>query len=110
MSRITRSVLTGLAGAALVAAASSGLAQSGNEWLHYGNDQANTRYSPLRQINAGTGGESALEPTMTIHPASEVRSGAFGVLKVTLRPGSYDWEFVPIGGSSFRDSGTASCH
>jgi hypothetical protein len=31
------------------------------------------------------------------------------VLKLTLRPGAYDWQFLPVAGSSFTDSGTASC-
>ena len=37
-------------------------------------------------------------------------SSAFGVLKLTLHPSSYDFRFVPIAGQSFADSGTASCH
>jgi hypothetical protein len=32
-----------------------------------------------------------------------------GVLKLTLHPASYDWEFVPIAGQAFTDTGTASC-
>jgi PQQ-dependent dehydrogenase (methanol/ethanol family) len=53
MSRIIRNVLTGIAGAALAAAASSAVAQAGNEWPHYGGDQSNTRFSTLKQINTG---------------------------------------------------------
>ncbi len=34
----------------------------------------------------------------------------FGVLKLTLHPGSYDWTFVPVAGATFTDSGTAACH
>src|SRR5712691_3054748 len=45
MHRVLRTVLTGLACATLVATASSALAQTGGEWLYYGGDQANTRYS-----------------------------------------------------------------
>jgi PQQ-dependent dehydrogenase (methanol/ethanol family) len=48
-----RSLVTGLVGATLAAAASSAMAQAGNEWLHYGGDQSNTRYSSLSQINTG---------------------------------------------------------
>ena len=34
------------------------------------------------------------------HPNSEVRNDdTFGVLKVTLRNGSYDWEFLPEAGN-----------
>jgi len=34
----------------------------------------------------------------------------FGVLKVTLHPTSYDWQFVPQAGQTFTDSGTTACH
>ncbi len=33
-----------------------------------------------------------------------------GVLKLTLHANSYDWEFVPIAGGSFTDSGTSLTH
>ena len=64
----------------------------------------------IREFNAGTGGESAMLPTVAIHPNSEVRSDAFGVLKLTLKADSYDWAFVPVAGASFSDSGSGSCH
>jgi chitodextrinase len=32
------------------------------------------------------------------------------VLKLTLHPTSYDWQFQPEAGQSFTDSGTESCH
>jgi acid phosphatase type 7 len=35
---------------------------------------------------------------------------AFGVLKLTLKPGSYEWQFIPEAGKSFTDSGTGICH
>jgi acid phosphatase type 7 len=37
-------------------------------------------------------------------------ASAFGVLKLTLKPGSYAWKFVPQVGKSFTDSGTDGCH
>jgi len=44
-------------------------------------------------------------------PNSEVRSNtAFGVLKLTLYKCGYDWEFVPVAGKQFTDSGPATCH
>ena len=64
----------------------------------------------MRSFVVGTGGKSfyAFEK---IHPTSEVRNGStFGVLKLTLHPKSYDWEFVPAEGGTFRDAGSASCH
>ncbi|MBK8046349.1 MAG: hypothetical protein IPK16_03980 [Anaerolineales bacterium] len=36
-------------------------------------------------------------------------SDTWGVIKMTLHEGSYDWEFVPIPGQTWTDSGTANC-
>jgi hypothetical protein len=36
-------------------------------------------------------------------------SASFGVLKLVLRSGGYDWSFVPATGS-FADSGSGTCH
>ena len=63
----------------------------------------------IREFNIGTGGESVAMPTV-IAPNSEVRGAEFGVLKLTLRPGDYDWEFVPVQGAIFTDSGSGTCH
>ena len=64
----------------------------------------------LRQITVGTGGNS-LYSFGTIHPNSEVRSNSTnGVLKLTLSPTSYVWEFIPVLGGAFTDSGTGVCH
>jgi hypothetical protein len=64
----------------------------------------------VRQFIVGTGGrsQSALAPTPPT--GSEQRnSGAFGVLKLTLHPTSYDWQFVPEPGKSFTDTGSQAC-
>lgn len=63
----------------------------------------------IRTFVVGTGGES-LVPPVVISPHSEVRGVAFGVLRMTLDPTSYDWEFIPIAGQTFRDSGSGTCH
>jgi hypothetical protein len=64
----------------------------------------------IRQFTVGTGGRG-LYSIGTVKPNSEVRNNrTFGVLKLTLGATSYAWEFVPVAGSSFTDSGTASCH
>jgi hypothetical protein len=64
----------------------------------------------IRQFTVGTGGDShAL--IKTVQPNSEVReTDTFGVLQLTLKPTSYDWQFIPVAGSSFVDSGTGTCH
>jgi hypothetical protein len=63
----------------------------------------------IREFVAGTGGAS-LYPFSTIQPNSQVRNNTtWGVLKLTLHATSYDWQFVPIAGQSFTDSGSANC-
>lgn len=64
----------------------------------------------IRQFVVGTGGTSTYDFT-TVQPNSEVRSARNpGVLKLTLRHDGYSWEFIPIEGKSFTDSGEGSCH
>jgi len=64
----------------------------------------------IREFVVGTGGASDYTFNTAL-PNSEVRhTGTFGVLKLTLHATSYDWQFVPIAGGSFTDSGTGSCH
>jgi hypothetical protein len=68
------------------------------------------RAGGLRQFVVGTGGRS-LRPVVRRTPGSEVReSQTFGVLRLTLRAGSYAWRFVPVAGARFTDSGSGRCH
>jgi fibronectin type III domain protein len=67
----------------------------------------------IREFIVSTGGESHGTPPVT--PGDPDTSQitdytSFGILRLTLHPGSYDWQFVPAVGGSFTDSGTASCH
>jgi hypothetical protein len=42
---------------------------------------------------------------------SEVRNGdTFGVLRLTLHPTGYDWQFIPETGQTFTDAGSGTCH
>ena len=62
----------------------------------------------LRQFVVGTGGR--LVALKTTAPNSEVRqASALGVLKLTLAEGSYSWQFLPVAGATFTDSGSAAC-
>jgi hypothetical protein len=64
----------------------------------------------IREFVVGTGGTS-LRSFETEKPHSEMRNAtAHGVLKLTLNSTSYDWEFVPVAGQTFTDSGSGSCH
>jgi len=63
----------------------------------------------IREFIAGTGG-AALYPFPSIQPNSQVRNNnTYGVLKLTLHATSYDWQFVPIAGQTFTDSGSGNC-
>ncbi len=75
------------------------------------NGQADSQHG-IREFVVGTGGKSThrtLSPTP--QPNSEARNAdTFGVLKLTLHSGSYDWKFVPQAGKAFTDSGSGTCH
>ena len=64
----------------------------------------------IREFIVGTGG-SDHTTIVSIAANSEVRNtDTFGVLRLTLHPSSYDWQFVPEAGKTFTDSGTTACH
>ena len=64
----------------------------------------------IRSFVAGTGGRSHYSFGTPI-TGSEVRNGTtFGVLKLTLHAATYDWQFLPVAGGTFTDSGTGACH
>jgi len=64
----------------------------------------------IREFVAGTGGKN-IRPFGEPKPNSEVRDAtAFGVLKLTLKPKSYEWQFIPVAGKTFSDSGSGNCH
>ena len=64
----------------------------------------------IREFVVGMGGASFYQ-FPTIRANSEVRNNTtHGVIKLTLRADGYDWEFVPVAGGSFRDSGSGRCH
>jgi hypothetical protein len=63
----------------------------------------------IREFVVGTGGRSHYS-WATIKPNSQDRNNrTYGVLKLTLKDGSYTWRFVPIAGKTFTDSGTTTC-
>lgn len=64
----------------------------------------------IREIVVGTGGRSHDLLGFPVKN-SELRDwSTFGVLKLTLGPTKYDWEFIPVEDKSFRDSGSGTCH
>jgi hypothetical protein len=73
-------------------------------------DRACDPINGLRQFVVGTGGEDLY--TFGNPQANSVvrQNTAHGILKLTLKPDSYDWQFVPVQPSSFTDSGSGLCH
>ncbi len=64
----------------------------------------------IQEIIAGTGGEDHAG-SAALRANSLVRnSKTFGVLKLTLHAGSYNWNFQPEAGATFTDSGSRACH
>lgn len=97
------------------------LVAAGAEFVVNGHDHDYERFAPLNETGAaasingtrefvvGTGGAS-LRPFGTVQAASEVRNSAtLGVIKFTLSATGYSWQFIPIAGKTFTDSGTDVC-
>jgi hypothetical protein len=93
---------------------------AGAEVVLNGHDHDYERFAPqtpsglaaadgIREFVVGTGGKN-LRPLHAAKPNSEVSSATFGVLELSLHPDSYDWQFIPITGSSFTDRGHSRCH
>ena len=64
----------------------------------------------IREFVVGTGGASHYFVGTPIANSEVNNDDTFGVLKLTLHATSYDWQFVPVAGSTFTDSGTGTCH
>jgi hypothetical protein len=90
----------------------SDLAAAGAEIVLSGHDHDYERFGPdrgIRQFVVGTGGRS-LYPIVGHEVRSETSNDStVGVLALTLRPTSYDWQFVPAATSKYADSGHAEC-
>ncbi len=98
------------------------LYDSGADLVLTGHDHIYERFAPqdpsgksdttrgIREFVVGTGGANHTD-FAEIFPNSEVRDNtSFGVLKLTLHPTSYDWQFLPEPGGGLADSGSQACH
>ena len=96
------------------------LQAAGAEIVINGHDHDYERFAPqtpggvasatgIREFVVGTGGRSHYGFGV-VRRNSQVRNArAFGVLRLTLRAGSYDWRFVPAAGTKFSDAGHGTC-
>jgi Calcineurin-like phosphoesterase len=65
----------------------------------------------IREFVAGTGGNPSHHAFGDPVANSQVRGpDTYGVLKLTLHPHSYDWQFMSVAGASVTDSGNGTCH
>jgi acid phosphatase type 7 len=98
------------------------LSEAGVDIVLSGHDHDYERFAPqdadgnpdpargIREFVVGTGGRSFYQFGQRL-PTTEARSNTtHGVLKLTLHPDAYDWQFVPVEGGAFADSGSAKCH
>jgi Calcineurin-like phosphoesterase len=98
------------------------LATAGAELVLNGHDHDYERFAPqsasgtvdpsagLVEFVVGTGGNNhyqfgAIEPNSRAHDNT-----SFGVLQVTLAPGSWTSRFVPVAGRTYSDSASGTCH
>ena len=96
------------------------LARGGVDVVVAGHDHLYERLAPMNATGArdargmrtfvvGVGGNQ-LYGFGAIHPGSERRQNrVYGILKLTLSPTDYRWEFVPAQPTRFRDAGRTSC-
>ena len=63
----------------------------------------------IREFIVATGGAYIGYPYTQLPNSEVIDNSTYGVIKFTLHETSYDWEFIPIAGMTFTDSGSASC-
>jgi hypothetical protein len=96
------------------------MVQFGVDVVVNGDDHVYERFAPqdangrasargIRQFTVGTGGYPLYDRGRTQANSEVFENRTFGVLKLTLKSGGYDWAFIPIDGQTFRDAGSASC-
>jgi hypothetical protein len=94
---------------------------SGAEFVFSGNDHNYQRFARqrpdgtadpirgIRQFVVGTGGTTHYKLGPLLPNTEAANDDTYGILKLTLKAGSYDWQFVPQSGKTFTDSGSATC-
>ncbi len=97
------------------------LHEAGADVVLAGHDHLYERFAPqdaedradpdgLRGWVVGTGGanhtgvENSAANSVVVDPVT------FGILRMVLRDGTYDWTFLPANGAPFTDTGSAFCH
>ncbi len=97
------------------------LYEAGADIVISGHDHDYERFAPqnpkgkadpergIRQFVVGTGGAGVYNFRSTASNSEIRHNSTYGVLKLTLGPGRYQWEFVPTSAGKFTDSGSGTC-
>lgn len=84
-----------------------------HDYERFAPQDANGKSDPrrgIREFVVGTGGRNRYD-FKTIIQNSEIHDNtSYGLLKLTLKDKSYDWEFIPVKSSGFKDKGKSMCH
>ena len=98
------------------------LYDAGAEVVVVGHDHDYERFAPqtaagiadpahgIREFVAGTGGGGLFVVYPPVPNSEVLNNTTLGVLKLTLRSTGYDWQFVPVAGKTFTDTGSGACH
>jgi acid phosphatase type 7 len=98
------------------------LYEAGAEIVLSGHDHNYQRWAPqtpsgarddargIREFVVGTGGKNDYPLKTPPANAEKFNDDTFGILQLTLHPTSYDWQFLPVAGEGFTDSGGSTCH
>src|SRR3989442_258365 len=98
------------------------LYDAGAEVVIVGHDHDYERFAPqtatgiadpahgIREFVAGTGGGGLFVVYPPVPHSEVLNNTPPGGLQLTLRSAGYDWQFVPIAGKTFTDTGSGSCH
>jgi hypothetical protein len=88
------------------------LAHARAEIVLAGHDHDYERFAPvsgIRSFVVGTGGASHYPVLVPRHGSVVHDDATFGVLRLRLAPGSYEWKFLPVAGGTFTDAGRGIC-
>ncbi len=89
------------------------LAGHDHSYERFGPQTASGQADPARgivELVVGTGGRDPYAFRSPLANSLVRESPVFGVLRLELAPASYAFEFIPVDGESFTDSGSGNCH
>ncbi len=87
-----------------------------------GHDHIYERFQPLdpagnhdpafgiRHMTVGTGGAAHHAAGTPLPTSQAVNDDTYGVTRFVLHPTSYEWQFLPVDGETFTDSGSGTVH